>query len=241
MGPIEYHEVAWSKYRPAGSLQPRKNDNECEIDMTEPVHGGRRIGFSIPSEVLAEAPMPFADTYWRRCLRVLRMVNILHGKGFQGLRVFPYIYPLAYRIELFPERYAEHDGVRYMGAMPDDDLVARHSGANGSSFFGWDHVADLDAHHLAIEFVRRFPKLAQATFHLDFAYAGWYGTLLAHCEYGYMPYLFSEYEPQSDALRMWCVIEGKPGPHIEWFPFPPTTSAGLALEPRPTPEWMNRE
>ncbi len=45
--------------------------------------------------------MPFADTYWRRCLRVLRMVNILHGKGFQGLRVFPYIYPLAYRIELF--------------------------------------------------------------------------------------------------------------------------------------------
>ncbi len=73
--------------------------------------------------------------------------------------------------------------------------------------------ADLDAHHLAIEFVRRFPKLAQATFHPTSHMPGWYGTLLAHCEYGYMPYLFSEYEPQSDALRMWCVIEGSQSTH----------------------------
>ncbi len=166
------------------------------------------------------------------------MVQVLHGKGFQGLRLFPHIHPLAYRIELFPERYAEHDGVRYRDMMPDDELVARHTGADGSRFFGWDDVADLDAQHLATEFISRFPRIAQATYHLDFAYAGWYLTLLAHCEYGYMPYLFSEYEPQSDALRMLCLDDAKPGPHIEWFPFPPTASAGLSLEPRPTPEWI---
>ena len=209
--------------------------------MTGSVNGGRRIDFSIPSAVLTEVPEPFPDTYWRRCLRVLRMVHVLHGKGFQGLRVFPYIYPLAYRIELFPERYAEHDGVRYRDTISGDDLVAGHTGAGGANFFGWDDVANLDAQHLAVEFISRFPRLAKATFHLDFAYAGWYGTLLAHCEYGYMPYLFSEFEPQSDALRMFRVDDSKPGPHIEWFPLPPAANAGLTLEPRPMPDWMRGE
>ena len=210
-------------------------------DMTESRNSGRRINFAIPSSTRAEAPRQFEDAYWRRCLRVLRMVQVLHGKGFQGLRLFPHIYPLAYRIELFPAKEADRTGGMYSDPPPDNELVARHTGADGSDFFGWNDVADLDAHQLALKFITRFPKLAHASDHFDFAYAGWYATLLAQCEYGYMPYLFAEYEPKSDALRMWCVIEGKPGPHIEWFPFPPTASAGLALEPRPTPEWMNRE
>ena len=207
--------------------------------MTESNNSGRRINFAIPPSTLAEAPRPFEDAYWRRCLRVLRMVQVLHGKGFQGLRLFPHIYPLAYRIELVPAKEADRTGVMYRDPPPDNELVARHTGADGSDFFGWNDVADLDAHHLAIEFITRFPKLAHASYHFDFAYAGWYATLLAQCEYGYMPYLFAEYEPKSDALRMKCVDDRNADPRIEWFPFPPTASDRRTLEPGSLPERMS--
>jgi hypothetical protein len=72
-----------------------------------------RTSFQTPSEIFLVEPKPFDDVYARRCFRVLRMAAILHGKGFHGLRVFPYHYPLAYRIKLFPADFVSRNGVRY--------------------------------------------------------------------------------------------------------------------------------
>jgi hypothetical protein len=93
-----------------------------------------RNTFEVPAAIFSTSPKPFADAYWRRCFRVLRMVGVLHGKGFHGLRIFPYNYPLAYRIENFPARYSKPDEVKY--EIPDEKLVARHSGANERKYFG---------------------------------------------------------------------------------------------------------
>ncbi len=209
--------------------------------MTDP---NTRTGFIAPSEIFSQAPKRFDEAYARRCFRVLRMVAILHGKGFHGLRVFPYQYPLAYRIELFPASFADRNGVRYDNELfakklERDRLLARHSGANEAKYFGWEDVTDHSAHQLALVFIERFPELARETYHLDFAYAGWFATLLAHCEYGHLPYLFGEYEEELDVMRIHHVGQQATDFQMDWFPLPPTPSGGNRLEPRPTPRWMS--
>lgn len=202
-----------------------------------------RTSFLVPSEIFTEEPKPFEDDYARRCFRVLRMAAILHGKGFQGLRVFPYMYPLAYRIELFPAEYASRNGVSYdyelFGAKLDRErLLARHSGASETQFFQWDDVAKQSAHQLALTFIERFPELARATYHLDYAYAGWYAALLAHCEYGHLPYLFGEYEEEMDVMRVHHVGRKSTDYQMDWFPLPPRPADGNRMDPRPAPRWM---
>jgi hypothetical protein len=185
--------------------------------------------------MFAEEPRPFEDEYARRCFRVLRMASILHGKGFHGLRVFPYVYPLAYRVELYPAAFADQDGVKCRGSVDLEHkrLMARYSGASETEYFGWQDAKQLSAHALALLFVERFPELAGATYHLDFAYAGWFATLLAHCEYGYLPYLFGEYEEEIGVMRMRRIAREERPDEMKCFPLPPHPSGRFSLEPRP--------
>jgi hypothetical protein len=173
-------------------------------------------------------------------MRVLRMVAVLHGKGFHGLRAFMYEYPLAYRIELFPAQFADRGGIKHthLEVLERDRLLARHTGANGDRYFGWDDVSGLSAEELALIFLRRFPELAGAAYQLDFAYAGWFATLLSHCEYGYLPYLFSEHEPDIGTLRMRAVGKPQLPTGMDWFPSPPTPSHGVQFSANPRPGWM---
>ena len=203
------------------------------------MHQNTRTTYTFPARIFSEEPKPFAHDSWRRAFRLLRMVGILHGKGFHGLRVFPYEYPLAYRIYLFPGEYADQSGVRCRPEFEasDNRLLARHSCASDPNYFDWQDGPGLSAHQLAFRFIERFPELARATFRLDYAYAGWYATLLAACEYGYLPYLFGEYEPELGALRMHRVSETATH-EMEWFPLPPSASYGTYLNPIPQPRWL---
>jgi hypothetical protein len=202
------------------------------------------IPFDVPERIFREPPKPFEDAYARRCFRLLRMASILHMKGFQGLRVFPHFHPLAYRIELYPSAYTGPDGVSYdrelaSGWMEERRLIARHSGASGVKYFEWEDVAGASSHDLAEKFIERFPEIARATYHLDFEYAGWFATLLAHCEYGYLPFLEAEYEPRVGAMRLRRLDGVDAFPSKDFFPLPPRRSAGAELLPRPKPAWMS--
>lgn len=199
--------------------------------------------FVTPAEMFTKEPRPFDDQYAQRCLRVLRMALVLHGKGFHGLRVFPYEYPLAYRIELFPSAYADPKGIKYNSERLGEQtarerLIARHSGASGEKYFGWDDVAGFSAEKLALVFIERFPALARATYHLDFAYVGWFATLFAHCQYGFLPYLFAEYEDEGDFLHLRQVGNSVAGSEMDRFPLPPSPSGGSTMHPHPAPEWL---
>jgi len=77
-------------------------------------------------------------------------------------------------------------------------------------------------------------------YHLDYPYLGWYATLVAHCEYGYLPYLFAEYEPEMGVMRMKRVKETTSVHDLDWFPLPPSPSYGQRLDPRLEPRWMQQ-
>lgn len=208
--------------------------------MSQPGQAQTGPRFATPAVMFAAEPAAFEDEFARRCFRVLRMVAALHGKGFHGLRVLPYKYPVAYRIELFPASHTDRDGVknRCQEELDRKGLIPRHSGANAAKYIGWEDAAACSAQALALKFIQRYPALAQASYHLDFAYAGWYATLLAHCEYGYLPYLFGEFEDEIGAMRLHPVADRGIVGNIDRFPLPPSPSSGLILEPQPTPAWL---
>ncbi|NOE32303.1 hypothetical protein [Ruegeria sp. HKCCD7318] len=141
----------------------------------------------IPDEMLSKPPKVFAKPEHRRALRLMRMISILHGKGFHGLRFVPRLTGAgAYRFYLFPGCYVDNSGLFYDGDTPHEVLVS-HSNTGGEHYFGKIEGNGLSAHKLAIRFIDAFPELMKQSKFTDYAYVGWFSTLLARCEYGVFP------------------------------------------------------
>lgn len=121
----------------------------------------------------------FKDADLRRYVRVLRMLQRLHGAGYQLLRVYPYIYDGLYtgRIEIFPRAAFDANGwTRDHMKLWDDERIefAGYTSASENEYFGWSDCASDTAEDLARKFVERFPRLASAGQGYDFEYAGWF-------------------------------------------------------------------
>jgi len=175
----------------------------------------------LPPNALNAKPIPFESAQHRYILRLIRMVASLHKKGLQRLRIFPYIYPIAFRLEILPVELVERKtGVRVRSGLTEQEnhLVARYSSANEKVFFGWQDAASDDADDLALKFIARFQAISKLSQGVDWAYVGWLATLIGVCEYGYLPYLFSEYESEFDGLYL-LPVDGRQG--RETFKLPP--------------------
>src|SRR6266568_63752 len=139
----------------------------------------------------------------RRAVRLLAMVGELHKRGYQRLRVMPYIYATgAWRCSVGPVTlfYRNH------GAMLSDpwgmevqreSMVARYTIAAGSHYFDWDDAGADTARMLAGKFIERFKVLTQCGRGWDNPYGGWYERLLGYAESGWIPYVFAEYQSAS--------------------------------------------
>lgn len=206
------------------------------IHVTDPY---KRINFAVPAKMFTEAPKPSAIASARRFLRVFRMIAILHGKGFQRLRVFPFFSPtgFAIRVALYPARFTAEDGVKIDDLLQpvaeEHRLIAWHNSSAEANYFGWSDVEKHSAEQLALTFINRLPQIARASYGLDYAYAGWFATLLAHCEYGYFPYLFSDSEDDIGVLRMTPTSDLKRTSSQRWFPLPPSPGCGHQMDPGP--------
>lgn len=160
-----------------------------------------------------------AEPMMRRCQRVIRMVGELHRQGYQRLRIFPHLYPLAWRCEIGPiEQFSRVNGAW----CPKDGERARYSGASGNRYFEWDDSATDSARSLAAKFLIRFPEVAASGRGRDWEYAGWLSELLGVLERdAVLPIVMAEYlEPGPEALRVLplLAIDGTwPGE----FPLPP--------------------
>src|SRR4051812_660122 len=117
--------------------------------------------------------MPKPSVPWvRRAQRVIRMVEVLHQRGFQCLRLMPYAYPLAYRVAVAPR--LSFSAINSACIEGGTDLVATHSCAgDGARFFEWADATTDSATVLADKFLERFPRVAAHGKGRDWAYAGW--------------------------------------------------------------------
>ena len=136
------------------------------------------------------------ESHIRRAVRVLSMVGELHKRGYQRLRVMPYIAPsgLAWRCtiaaaDLF---YRNHGAIlKEIGAFDDGNQasadIARYTSGQDNHYFGWADAEQDNARSLADKFVQRFQKLSDQGKGFDYAYAGWYLRLLGLAEAGWLP------------------------------------------------------
>jgi hypothetical protein len=144
------------------------------------------------------------DPYVRRSTRLLAMVGELHKRGYQRLRVMPYIGSTGHwRCSIAPVLlFYRNQGAIHLEPEGGADaqevaMVARHTGAAGNHYFDWEDAGADTARSLADKFIDRFPLLSMNSQGWDYPYAGWYLRLLGIAERGWLAYVFAEYEKTS--------------------------------------------
>jgi hypothetical protein len=127
----------------------------------------------------------------------LEMVEVLHRRGLQRLRITPSIAPsgLYWRLTVHAEGCADTD--RWTSGNPDDGL---------------------DPEQLADRFVAEHPALAEAGRGHDPAYAAWVGRVVELARQGRLAYFFADWEtddiegvPLSGPVEARPVLEEPPG------------------------------
>jgi hypothetical protein len=129
------------------------------------------------------------------------MVGELHKRGYQRLRVMPYIYGgIAWRCSIGPVTlfYRNHGAMLSDSlGMERDSLIARYTSGAGNHYFDWEDAASDTARTLADKFIQRFGTHTQCGRGWDYPYGGWYERLLGYAESGWIPYVFAEFEDTS--------------------------------------------
>lgn len=124
---------------------------------------------------------PQQDVMIRRCTRVLAMVHELHKVGYQRIRIAPFIHDIGtWRCPVTFDRNINQDE----GTVLDWDfeLAPQYSSAAGDEYFDWKDAAGLNARQLAQLFIERFPEIIDKGRGQDWAYTGWFTSVLGLVE-----------------------------------------------------------
>ena len=175
------------------------------------------------------------------CYKILQMVGVLHSRGYQRLRVFPYVREMWWRCELAPAELFDPAKGACFESKPEYDeigLVARVSSAGGSHPFKWrQDISPIPVERLADLFLLSFPAIARDSQGSDRAYAEWYQEMLMHTSPLILPiaYYQDAYETEVyKTLRLGALV-GEDG-EDETMPLPPCyspeTTANLSCDGR---------
>jgi hypothetical protein len=110
--------------------------------------------------------------------KLLRAVADLHTRGFQRLRIFPYIGgPGAWRCVIVPALYTSARNGAWLAEGAPDDLPS-YTGASGREYWGWRDQHHCTPGELAKVFLSRHAEIAKLGYGEDWLYAGWYQHML---------------------------------------------------------------
>jgi hypothetical protein len=143
------------------------------------------------------------EPQYRRAIRVLAMVGELHKRGFQRLRVMPYMSASGYwrcAIGSADHFYRNHGAMLVKGYSFIGDeqpqttaVVAEYSSGQKNHYFGWKDSERNSARALADKFVTRFDRLVDSGRGWDYPYAGWFMRLQGLAEVGWIAFAFGDY------------------------------------------------
>lgn len=109
------------------------------------------------------------------CRKLLLAVADLHMRGFQRLRVMPYMGSVgAWRCVLAPaSKMSARDGA-WLNAGEDEGSMPRYTGATQFAYWEWEAKESTPPARLARVFLDTFSDVAKEAFGPDWAYAGWF-------------------------------------------------------------------
>ena len=103
--------------------------------------------------------------------RIMEMVGILHGLGYQNLYLCAYLYPIAWRFNIGAFTDAEE------WPQPSKKDTASDSVCNEDQDLDWCSYRD-DVDTMAEKFVDRYPVIARKGRVDNLQYASWYADML---------------------------------------------------------------
>jgi hypothetical protein len=139
------------------------------------------------------------EAHVRRAVRVLAMVGELHRRGYQKLRVMPFMSSSghAWRCWIGPDTLFYRNHGAYLDGTWDPDEAQSTSPTacyttGAEHYFGWRDADKDDARTLADKFLIRFTELTRQGEGWSYAYAGWFQRLLGLAERGWMPVVIDD-------------------------------------------------
>jgi hypothetical protein len=150
------------------------------------------------------------EAHIRRAVRVLTMVGELHRRGYQKLRVMPFMSPSGnyWRCWIGPDTHFYRNHGAFLCDTGHDEevqstsLSAHYTSGEENHYFGWRDAENDDARSLADKFLARFTRLASGGEGWSYAYAGWYQRLLGLADRGWMPFVISDYTPSYKRINL---------------------------------------
>lgn len=139
---------------------------------------------------------PHDEAVAARMRLVLNMVGVLHGRGYERLRIVPGMSGSGIHWRC---SFASDSNIKPAPDMQNidqvddpDGLVATWSNAN-PRVFADPNASAMTSEQLADSFVVRFPALASASRGTDPDYADWYVDLLSVVNRGFFPIFYGDY------------------------------------------------
>lgn len=157
------------------------------------------------------------------CRRVLLMVQDLHRRGYERLRVAPGLSPsgLHWRCSIVPVDHVRRDHGAL--AIDEDDTAARYTSSQGAGFFDWEDAEHDPPVALAGKFLERFPDLSAQGKGADPDYVRWYVRMLRATDPDGLIYAYADWELPEDHLpALGCTADVK-------IPLPPPGGAPYVL------------
>ena len=97
--------------------------------------------------------------------KLLLAVVDLHLRGYQRLRVLPYVGSVgAWRCIIAPAHLVSARYGGWLANSADEEKLPRYTGADGCTYWGWHDTHDAPPARLARVFLEKFPQVAQAGF-----------------------------------------------------------------------------
>lgn len=166
-------------------------------------------------------------------LNVIRMVQVLHTRGYQRLRISPGLSGSGcyFRVVVTPASNTYQDNGALQVAYFDGTAIYTTGSIN--RYFGWHDAQDDGPGALADKFLVRFPEIAEAGRGRDWQYSGWYNEMIGFAEQGHFPMAYCDYwhEPPTGTMHTTDYREGTP-----MLPAPPGGEGPASLN-RESPGW----
>jgi hypothetical protein len=119
----------------------------------------------------------------------------LHTRGYQRLRIIPYVYDLGtWRCMIAPAHWVSGTHGAKLDSGIFEERIARYGSASGREYWGWEDTHHCSPSRLAEVFLERFQELATLGYGQDWSYVGWYQHMLHVTHPDALPIAFGAYE-----------------------------------------------
>ena len=142
-----------------------------------------------------DPPTSMSDQQNARASRkVLLMVAELQLRGYQRLRILPYLAPsgMAWRCAIGPAALFSGDGLELDESGGFGMTTVSYASASVPEYFNWTDAEYETPSGLARLFIKRSPQIVASAKGSDWRYVGWYVEMLGLPYLNLFPYAFAD-------------------------------------------------